>query len=113
MNAKYTKWALAGGIVLTGLAVLAFTGRIPLPILSPVSNENVKFTVGNEEIDAILTHPDRQAPYRPLCYCRVPRELPRKIHSTRSTPRCWPMRDCCDANRQNWLGRWRSTKRGY
>jgi len=78
MNAKYTKWALAGGIVLTGLAVLAFTGRIPLPILSPVSNENVKFTVGNEEIDAILTHPDRQAPYPAIVLLQGAERAPAK-----------------------------------
>lgn len=63
MNAKYTKWVLAGGTVLIGLGILAFTARIPLPFSGPSRNEDVKFTVGTAEIDAILTHPDTPAPY--------------------------------------------------
>jgi dienelactone hydrolase len=63
MNTKYAKSVLVGGIVLIGLGALVFAARIPLPFAGPPRNEKVKFTVGTQEIDGILTHPDAQAPY--------------------------------------------------
>jgi dienelactone hydrolase len=78
MNTRYTKSVLAGGIVLIGLAVLVFVGRVPLPGLSPFSNEDVKFTVGTEEIDALLTHPDRQAPYPAIVLLQGAERAPAK-----------------------------------